>query len=602
MTLPNPRFSPSRFFALAALLLAGCLSDGPNETGLSYAQHQGIQLSTPIYRLTFQNFPIDSVFSTELPLNHFGESLMVVGQDGPFFARMRMGFQITTQSERDSIIRGLSLKLVSLPPIPGGDSLIGYGFLQSSTAKHDSLTLLIESFAWNDTNGQFSDSLPIFHARTLATYNPFSTFNPAFIVKDTARIALAAAYRSGVRDSIQLCVLNNLRARMLQDTSDNWIVYVEASPLGSADSGMFRFVGNGGTPYNPGLILGKYQKYTPDTLATLLIPYTSGGLAGVNYQVTHTDGSNNNKTLLYGVSRGLNFRFNRTTLLDSIHARLGSKYPASAAGGKYDVSFYVPYGEIHFPLVDGSGNPDPRTRVNGPFALDMQLVSDVDSLDPRSDSGLVPLPLSTASLPDSLKLFPMQPAPPAFPGQAVDTLIATYRQLPSDTTLRQLILHWVINSTLQDTFLLTPDGNRQELALARYPGWLQTATLGVYPYESQAMVQVYFNLGGATEPNGFLVPGTTTQQTLYSALAQRFWRPGATELDVRATNSLGALLNRVNGSLPQMFLKPADHNAFDTAFYDTSAYNLVSYPVMGEIGFPLKTVTIDIYLYPLAAP
>jgi len=601
MTLSRPRLSPFRFFSLAALVLGGCLSDGPNETGIGFLQHQGIQLSTPLYHFTFQNLPVDSVFSTEFPQNNFGDSLLVVGQSGPFRAAVRMGFQITTQAQRDSILVGLNLKLVSLPPLPGGDSLIGYGYLQSSTASHDSLSLLIEAFAWNDTNGQFADSLPVYHSRILASFtNPFSTLNPVFEVRDTARIALAAAYRSGIRDSIQICALKNLRNQMIQDTLHNWIVFLEVSPLaGSKDSGMFRFVGNAGTSYDPGLLMGTYQKGGADTLPTLLIPYTSAGEAGVNYQVTHTDAGPPN-TLLYGVSRGLNFRLNRNVLLDSIQARMGSKYPAAAiASGKYSTAFFVPFAQVYLPLVDGSGNPDPRTTVDpGPLALDMQLISDVDSLDPQSDSGLIPLALN-----DSMKLYPMQPAPPAYAGQTVDTLICIYRQLPADTTLRQMILHWQINSTITDTFLFTPDGNRQELTLARYPGWLKPATLGVYPEESEAMMEVYFNVGSGVEPDGFTNPSTGQPQTLYSALSPRFYRPGATSLEVRATNSITALLNRVSGTLPVMQLKPNDHNAFDTAYYDTSSYNFVSYPVMGEIGFPLQSgITVDLYLYPLASP
>ncbi len=608
MTLPKPRFFPLRFFALAAFLFAAC-SDGPNETGLSYIQHQGVQLSTPLYHFTFQNFPVDSVFSTEFPLNHFGESLLVVGQQGPFHAAVRMGFQITTQAQRDSILKGLALKLVSLPPVPGGDSLIGYGFLQSSTANYDSLTLLVKAFAWNDTAGVFGDSLPVFHSRVLASFtNPFSTLDARYVVLDTARVALKGAYAGTVRDSIQLCALKNLQARMnqegrlngqqLKDTADNWIVFLEVSPLnGPSDSGMFRFVGNGGTAYNPGLLLGTYQKHTADTLPTLLIPYTSGGLAGVNYNVTHTDvaGYTGNPTLLYGVSRGLNFRLNRNTLLDSIQGRLGSKYPASSAS-KSDARFYVPYAEIHFPLVSGSA-PDPRTYVDGNFPLDMQLASEVDSLDPQSTPGLIPLTTN-----DSLKLYPLQSAPPSFAGQPIDTLICVYRPLPSDTTQRQLILHWIENSTIQDTFLLAPDSVRHELTLKRYPGWLSPATLGVYPQASQALLEVYFNVGTGVVPYGFFIPGKSTQQSSYSALKQRYWRPGATELDVRATNSVGTLLNRVAGTAPQMLLKPYDRHAFDTALVDTSTYNIVSYPVLGEIGFPLQTVTVDVYLYPLGSP
>lgn len=577
---------------VAAFLLGACLSDGPDQTGLGYVQNGGVQLTTPLKHFVFKGFPVDSAFATELPLSHFGETLLVVGRENGNRVTARMGFQITDQSQRDSIAHGLNLRLVALPAI-----LKGFSFIKTSTQTHDSISLLIESFAWNDTGAKYADSLPVFHSRILSSYKSFSTFDAAYRVKDTARIALSAAYNATVRDSIQICALKNLQARMQKDTAHQWQVFLEISPLSTADSGMFHFTGTGGTVYSPGLLLGTYFKGGTNS-PTLLGPYTSGGLPSVNYQVTH---SGDNQTLLYGVSRGINLRLNRQRLLDSIKTRMGSSFPTDS-GGKYDTRFYVPYAEIHLPLVDAANQIDPRTHVDGPFAFDLQMLSETDSLlDPQTTG------VASVSLGGSLKLIQPATVTP-FATLTLDTLICSYAPNPADTSLRRMVLRWKTDSTIVDTFYLTPDGNRHELGLKRHTGWQRFATLGVYPSASQANVEVYFG-AGSVEPNGLIDRATGQQKTTYKDLASRYWRPGASEVVVRATRGVGALLNRKSGATTAMFLRPAERNAFDTTYVaaDSSSYLRVLYPVFGEVGFPKGTdgklhVTVDVYLYPLSNP
>ena len=589
MTLPKLRlFRSTRFFAATAagFLFAACISDGPTETGLAYIQSGGIQLSTPLYHLTLANFPVEdsNYYPTELPLSHFGEARLLVGRDGAFTAAFRMGFQITTQAQRDSIAHGLNLRLAGLPTTE-----IGYKFLSDSTAHHDTLALLVQSFAWNDTAGRFADSLPVFHRRMLASLTPFSTLDTQYLVRDTVRIALAKAYDS-LRDTLQIDSLPHLRERIRKDSTHNWQVFIEGSPLkNSVQTGMYRFVGQGDATNNPGLLLGTYVKGGGNA-PTLLSPYTSGGYPSVNYQVTH---SGTGKTLLYGVSRGMNFRLNRDSLLNRIKTSLGAKYP-NPSTGKYDENFFVPYAEIRLPLKDS------LSRVDGPFALDMQLRSDVDSQAP-GPSGIVVVPVS---LNDSLKLVALQSSDYS---TSQDSLVCRYFPQRMDTTLRQLVVYWVSAPTVQDTFLLTPDGKRQEIILRRHTGWLHTATLGVYPNASNAGVEVYFNVGSGIEPNGFIDPATQEPFTAFKDLSRRYWRPGAATLDVRATRGLGALLNRRTGVTSDLFLKPVDHNAYDTTVASNgTSYLQVSYPVLGEISFPHDVngrmyITVDVYLYPLGS-
>jgi hypothetical protein len=95
-------------------LLSGC-GQTPGETGLSYLEAEGVRVSAPLYHLTLDSLPLDSVFAVETPYNHFGESLLVVGRDDGYTARARLGFQITTQAQRDSLANGLRLRLGALP-------------------------------------------------------------------------------------------------------------------------------------------------------------------------------------------------------------------------------------------------------------------------------------------------------------------------------------------------------------------------------------------------------------------------------------------------------------------------------------------------------
>lgn len=590
--------SPSRFFfaAFSAILIwvfSAC-SDSPDKTGLSYLQSQNVKLSTPLYHFTFKNLTVDSLFATEAPLNHFGESLLVVGRDGPFTAAVRMGFQINTQALRDSLAHGLNLRLVALPTV-----FRGYNYLQSSTASHDSLSLLVESFAWNDSAGHYSDSQTVFNNRIISGFLPYTTFESRYKVRDTVRIAVAAAY-STVRDTMQVCALPNLKARVHGDTVHNWQLYLEISPLvktGAAqDSGMFRFAGLGGTYYNPGLWLGHYREgliagATPSP--TLVSPYGWGGLPAVNYQVKH---SGSDSTLLYGISRAINFRLNRDSLLNRIRDTLAkidtalvSKYLWTTSG-KYDSRFFVPYAEVHFP-IDAS-----KTRVNGNFALDMQLISEVDSLDPQSSLGLIPVNTG-----DSLTLYPTQAGAANYTG-STDTLTCYYRKAPADTSLRQVILHWKKDAVV-DTFLLAPEGKRRQLALKRHSGWLRPATLGVYPHPDRADIEVYFNVGSGIEPNAFENASVATP-TAPRSVSGRYLLPGAATLNLRATRGVSAVLNRASGVTPGLYLRPSDRNAFDSTYATDSTFtSRITFPVFGEVGFS-KTggkhhVDIDIYLYPL---
>ncbi len=604
LRLFRPLFSSAA--VAASLVIWACLDDGPNRTGLGYLSGDGgVVLTTPLYHLRFDHFPIDSAVGVEIPLSHLGESLLVVGREGPYRATPRLGFQITTQPQRDSIAKkGLKLRLGAL-----SSKITGYKFLKTSVAGHDSLTLLIESFAWQDTSGlRFADSLAVFHRRILTNPVSFSTLDTSFRVRDTIRIGLHNAYHDidSLRDSLQTRVLPNLRSRMLArmqtgiptDSTRNWLVYLEVSPLsGSPDSGMFRFDGGSFAGSHTALLLG-------DSSSLALPPYptysTLGYYPATNYQVFH---SGSRPSLLYGVSRGLHLRLDRKTLMDSIATRMGNPALADSTPGKYDTRFFLPYAEIRFPLDSA------RTKVDGPFALDMQITSDVDSAAVPGAllSDTLQLPLdSTLRLLYSYGIADAQHLNPT------DSLYCKYQRHPADSALRQAIFRWKgIDSAISDTFTLIPDGRSWELGLKRISSSSRTHSVSVVPDSGHLSLKVFFSTSAVTEPNGFLDSTLKADLTAYADLKRRYIRPGASELALRATRGIRSLLNRNTGAVctptpcpdvaPDLFLRPFDRRAFDAT--DSANYLQVPYPVLGEIEFPRNAgkleVTLDLYLYPL---
>src|SRR5690606_6991151 len=118
------------------------------------------------------------------------------------------------------------------------------------------------------------------------------------------------------------------------------------------------------------------------------------------------------------------------------------------AGERFDRRFYVPYARLRLP-VDTA-----LTRVQGPFALDMALASDVDSLD--SD---------TASFNDDVTVTVGArlglPVRGGGEGSVPDTLVVSYRAHPGDGAVRQILYHWASRPTAADTLTVVPNGLRR---------------------------------------------------------------------------------------------------------------------------------------------
>lgn len=626
-TKPGPRArraAPKVLASLAATAIAALVAacgQTPGQTGLDYVEAQGVRVSAPLYRLTLENLPVDTVFGSEVPLSHYGESLLVVGRMGDFEARARMGFRINTKSQRDSLAHGLHLRL---SPIPLSGILGGRNHLRESARNHDTLRILVESFSWVDSTNHYNDSLRHFHRLLLSNPVPMSAMAPAGLRRDTIVVLPSRAYPdTGVaQDSSRAGALPNLLARLRNehggDSTRNWLVYVELSPLSPADSGLFRFDLRASGQREgirraqmSGLWIGRY---VPDSIARVglqLPPYLFNATAGFTgtlasgYQTRYT--GPNAHTVLHNVARGVHLRVNRDTLASRVKAALNAYIPgdptlgdrlfaSNGLGADFDRRFYVPYAVLRLPVDTAA------TRMEGPFAYDMNLVSDLDSTTGDTASFVAERAIATG---DSLLL-----AVSSGSGSTLlsDMLVASYRVHPVDTTLRQVLVHWSGAPTLADTFVTEPDGRFRELTLRRRTGWPRPPVLAVTPEASALRVRSYFNAASVDEPRDFI---DSTGRTVISnrGRSARFLRPGADTLAVRATNGIRMLLGRTSGAdfTPDMFLRSTERAVYDTAtISDDQSYRTVVYPVMGEMELKRSPggrleAGLDLYLYPLDA-
>jgi len=593
--------------ALLSAALTGCLQD-PGQTGIGYLNQQGVKLTAPLYHFSFENLPVDSAFNTAVPLDHYGDSQVVVGRQTHFESTVRLGFSITTKTQRRYLDTGLALRLVPIRL----HGLVGNQFLVNSAQNRDSLTLLVHSLAWVDTAGTFQDTLTQMDLRYIKARTPFAAAPAALRRLDTIRISPKAAYAdTNTQDTSIYSALPHLRELLtsVADSTRQWAVFLEVSPLpGAADSGMFRFSSQtlGGNAafnqtYGSGLWLGRYREDSLAKVGSLLPPYFLGGTGkpGSNYEVKYTGPSN--LSLLYGLSQGVHFRLNRDSLIARIRAglnatpgdsTLGDRLLGTAPTGKFDRRFYVPYAELRLPLKDS------LNRVDGPFAFDVSVVSDVDSLAPGEVIGNAPVALGTQAKLTVLGGIDASSA-------QRDTLLVTYLVHPNDSTQRQVKVSWAQDTATIDTVTLVPDGIHREI-VARLPsGWIRQVNLDIVPSPSQLLVGLHFAAQSFSEPNIFKDSTGKSDATTNAAMKRRFYRPGADSLTVRTTMGLGQLLNRVSAStiVPDIYLRGVQGATFDTTSYDGGSYRRVPFPTFGEVGFPRTggkvKAGLDIYLYPL---
>ena len=402
--------------ALAALTLFGCISDGPNKTGEEYLSNQGIVLQNPLYHVVLNNFPVDTLWTSDTEPSHLGDSVLLAGKSGDFFAKFRLAFEITDSNFIDSARITKSFKLSLTPHFPGYG--IGKAGLVASVGKNgdtakskiaDTLTFLVETSLNTDLNStgvklSEDDRIALFaklNRPYMARFEDEAVL-PASNVQDTIKIQVKGFY-----DSLQYQInaLPHLLDTLLsKPISTKWLIQMQLKPLfKSSDSltALIRFGGKtavGLEKNRPSLLFGSAttsttlaagQKIQPMTVAG----YNGGNFIGVNYKLDY-NGSDTN--LVTAKNRGWYLQLNRKTLLDSINAALKrqGKAPANPdITGKFDVTYFVPFGQISIPL-------DSSKYFENNFPLDLRLSSDLDSILPASPEGaftsdIVPLDSTT---------------------------------------------------------------------------------------------------------------------------------------------------------------------------------------------------------------
>ena len=67
--------------AIAASLFAGCISDGPNQTGTQFLEKHDILLTTPVYHVKLKAFPADSFWTTDQypDPEHISDTIILAG-------------------------------------------------------------------------------------------------------------------------------------------------------------------------------------------------------------------------------------------------------------------------------------------------------------------------------------------------------------------------------------------------------------------------------------------------------------------------------------------------------------------------------------------
>ncbi len=387
----------------AAVALIGCISDGPNKTGAEYLANHGIVLQNPLYHVVLNNFPVDRIWTSETEPSHLGDSILLAGKSRDFSAKFRLAFEITDSNFIDSAKTTKSFKLSLTPHFPtygiGKNELVGSVGTKSDTAKStlaDSLTFIVSTTVNADINATGAtlsedDRIALFAKLNRPFMARFEDENvlPASNVQDTIKIQAKGLY-----DSLQYQInaLPHLLDTLIsKPISTKWLIQMQLTPLFKNPDSLNSFIRLGGnsvlgSAYRPSLLFGSATNSLTATAGQKIQPmavagYNGGNFIGVNYKLDYT-GSDLN--LVTAKNRGWHLQMNRKTLMDSINAELKrqGKIPATPdITGNFDVTYFVPFGQISLPL-------DSTKYFENNFPLDLRLSTDLDSILPQSPDSI----------------------------------------------------------------------------------------------------------------------------------------------------------------------------------------------------------------------
>jgi hypothetical protein len=575
---------------LACSLLAACLSDGPNRTGGEYLVEHGIVLETPLHKAVLQDFPVDTFWTADLEPSRLGDSVILVGARGGFSSQARLVFDLSDTAYLDSLGEPGSLRL-SLgffqPPASSGQ-------LAATLSGVDSMRFLVETWAFRDTGmaeNRRADTLASLNRDFLVNLRPPSLLNPGALRRDTVALKVDSAISE---DSLQSVALPSLRDTLLAGASDKWIVLMQISPLTPADSGaMLRLVGtrySGRTPsaFAPWLLFGNPALGSAAAGAKQrLQPVTLGNNRLAVNSMLRFEGSST--SILLGKTRGLHFRIDRDTLLSRLEEALDAQGVAfrRTTEGRFDLGYFVPFAQVAIPIDSSS--------VEGDFRYEFRLDTDLDSLLPGLDEAGSRATLSLGADTALVFLTDRQDRE-----KIVDSLIASYGEVPQDADLRRFVLRSGKDSNTADTSYLRI-GETRVVRWGVSGSRSDRLAVSVRADTSSAALAYHIDTRSMEDDNSFRDPETGEPLVSISDRIPRLFDPSSGTLSLRATRGIQRVLNRAR--LGEEIRSDCLVQPRSPAAIDTGEARQVPYSVLGEIRPLIQDgrleIALTVYLYPL---
>ncbi len=572
---------------VGATLFSGCFDDGPNQTGLSYASRGQDELRTPLERVVFENFPLDSAFLLPYPLARFGDTTLLLGRDSLFTSEIRLGYRLTSSNFKKKIAAEdgeLRLNLHTLTPY-GEKTFFRAG-------DWDSLVVRVESFTLTDTVSGYGDSLSRYHSLLMVQQIPFAALDSQRVTVDTlvlrrSELENASGIKEDERDPLSYVPsfhsLPHLLAKMKTETEEDWALWLRLSVGTEGEGpGFLRFQGQTSSTLGPHLtalaVEGDDETPTPRTLS----PYLTGSPArqAVLYKPRYLGTA---RGPIFGAPEALHLRLDRDRLLDSLRARLGDR---ARPGGGLDIPLFVSFATLTAPL-----NLEAARGLDHASHVEFEMISDVDSVigGEMPDEAWITLETNEGSR-AALSLLPFQGS-----SDPEETLNLSYESDSRYSGGRMLILDW--DGERYDDTVYIESADTLEFSLRKRPLRIPLNFIGEFTSQKCRLLP-FHGTRAASESRQFLDPESGADITLYSAMPQRFLSAGDESLTLRATRGIRNLLQSEGaGNLTDLAIRP-------TGLALTEGYRRIDIPVTGE--FSLKTtgesatIRLELYLYPLS--
>lgn len=602
----------------AAGLLAGCISDGPNQTGGAYLAGHGIVLENPLYHVVIKGFPVDSFWTTELEPGHLGDSILLAGRSGAWYAEPRFAWNLSDTSMIDSLAEGdtiartadTTLRLALTSPLMGHGAAGLKGLVSGAEGKVlDTARFAALSWVLNDSgisSDDWKDSINVWNRRFLfrgdsVIYAAGMAKIAPVTVTDTITLNIKDAYAA---EGLQARGLPGLRKHLKKSPSRRHLVHMRLARLAGAGpdtgSSMLRLGGDWGSDghayIGPCLLFGTPRTAFSAVAKNRLITLDAGNRTrGVNYALRY-DGPRTD--MLNAKIRGLHVTFDRARFMDSLDAALRRQgvTPAPRGSDPLSLSYFVPFAKIILPI-------DTPT-LQGRFPLPVNMISMIDTLlGDTINGGIGEITLREGETKD--KIWTVSEV--GRPETVRNHVGLRYKAI--DSSLNQVILTWSKDTAANDTLYIR-DGETRQWNFSGNSS-KRTMNLMLAAGDDSLNVRSWLVVRRGLENNELRDAATGETIDELARKVPRFLKPGDQAIALRATGGIQALINRTNlgtTSLQDFQFEPAYRAVSDTA--RNSLGNLIGmevpFPVLDVIPPKIDSVNglavdLDYYLYPLKA-